>query len=154
MAEGKLTGDTGRLDSGLTKFLEAVAKYSGKDLVVKPKGGFRTASEEAEIVFKFWTSTLSRGNVFRKDSLSDENRKKLDDFYDDNDKQSFIALALKIPSYHKLGKAVDLTEPSSEQRKVLEKYMTRVPEKGCYHIQYKGSYPSEDVIKMELGVKE
>jgi len=34
---------------------------------------------------------------------------------------------------------------------VLIKYMKKVEEKGCFHVQYKGKLPSEDAIKKEFG---
>jgi hypothetical protein len=162
-----LKGDTDKIASEVQDFLNSVAKYGGKDITVKNGGGFRTAPDEANIVYRNWTGALKRGAVFETGSLSVANRQKLDEFYVKAEeskeaaaekakaKKAFLELAIKIPSYHKLGKAVDLVDNmSAPMKKVLEKYMKRVVEPGCYHIQWKGALPDEDTVKNELGVED
>ena len=76
---------------------------------------------------------------------SDDNKKKAE--------ADFRALAAKTPSLHVSGKAVDLAEGglTSDMKAVLIKYMKKVEEKGCFHVQYKGKLPLEDAIKKEFG---
>lgn len=165
MGDKTVKGDTNGVTKDLIDFLDLVAKYGGSDITIKQGGGFRSAKQEAGIVYRNWTGPLKRGAVFAKQSLPDAKRKELDDYYvtakeskdatSDEKKEaeaSFLETAMTIPSYHKVGKAVDLVETSltADMKKVLEKYMQRVPEPGCYHLQYKGAFPKEDTIKGEL----
>jgi hypothetical protein len=166
MADKTVKGDTKGITKDLLAFLDSVAKYGGSDITIKKGGGFRSASQEAGIVYRNWNGALKRGAVFDRRSLPEAKRKELEEYYvtakeskegTSADKQdaedSFLKTALTIPSYHKVGKAVDLVESSltSDMKTVLQKYMQRVPEPGCYHLQYKGAYPKEDKIKEELG---
>ncbi|HZR16878.1 MAG TPA: hypothetical protein VFE51_06080 [Verrucomicrobiae bacterium] len=166
MADKTVKGDTNGVTKDLIDFLDLVAKYGGSDIIIKQGGGFRSAKQEAGIVYRNWNGPLKRGAVFDKGSLPDSKRKELDEYYvtakeskeasSDDKKEaesSFLETAMTIPSYHKVGKAVDLVDSSltGPMKKVLEKYMQRVPEPGCYHVQYKGAFPKEDKIKEELG---
>jgi hypothetical protein len=168
MADNTVKGDTAKMFPEVIEFLDLVAKNGKKDITIKKGGGFRTQAQEAEIVYRNWTGSLKRGAVFDSGSLSGANREQLDKYYataeESKDaepakqkeaKAEFLKLALKIPSYHKLGKAVDLIDNMTPaMRKVLEKHMKFVDEPGCYHLQWKGSLPDEETIKKEMGIKE
>ncbi|HUR29393.1 MAG TPA: hypothetical protein VM509_14485 [Planctomycetota bacterium] len=166
MADKTVTGKKSGVNAEILDFLALVAKHGGKDIVIKD--GKRDASTQAERMWKNWTGTVDRGRVYvAGKSLTEANRKLLDDDWNighdakksAEDKKAaearFRALAAKTPSLHVSGKAVDLDEGSltAPMKKVLEKYMKRVQEKGCYHLQFHGKLPEEDVIKKELGVK-
>jgi hypothetical protein len=166
LADKTVTGKKSGVNQEILDFLALVAKHGGKDVNIKD--GKRDAAIQATRMYKNWTGTVDRGNVYvRGNSLTEANRKLLDADWNTahdakasaDDKKAaearFRALAAKTPSLHVVGKAVDLDESSlsAPMKKVLEKHMKRVQEKGCYHVQYKGKLPSEDVVKKELGVK-
>jgi hypothetical protein len=165
-AEGEVSGATGGVNAEVLDFLELVSKYGGKPIVILD--GKRDAGDQADRMFRYWTKTVDRGNVYvRGKSLTEAQRAELDQNWEtahdpgssaaDKKKAEaeFMKLAAKTASLHVVGKAVDLDESSltSAMKKVLEKYMKRVNEKGCYHVQYKGKLPSEDTVKKELGAK-
>ena len=164
MADKTVKGDTSGVNSEIIDFLDSVAKYGGKDITVL--SGKRDADEQAKAMYNNWTGTVNRGKVYvAGGSLTEAQRLELDKNWEtahdakasDADKtkaeKDFKALAAKTPSLHVAGKAVDLKEGdlTSDMKAVLIKYMKKVEEKGCFHVQYKGKLPAEDAIKKELG---
>jgi len=164
MADKTVKGKTAGVSQEIIDFLDLVAKYGGKDIVILD--GKRDASDQADAMYKNWTGTVNRGKVYvAGNSLTEAERLDLDKNWDtahdskasDDDKKKaeadFRALAAKTPSLHVSGKAVDLAEGglTSDMKAVLIKYMKKVEEKGCFHVQYKGKLPLEDAIKKEFG---
>src|SRR5215831_16791585 len=167
VADRTVNGKKAGVSQEILDFLAAVAKYSGNDIEIKD--GKRTASGQAQRMYKNWTGTVDRGNVYvAGGSLTESDRVELDRYWDtahdskasaDSKKKAeteFRKLAAKTPSKHVAGLAVDLVESdlTGPMKKVIVKYMKQVPEKGCFHVQYKGKLPSEEIIKKERGVKE
>jgi len=163
MADKTVKGAKAGVNQEILDFLDLVAKYGGKDIEIVD--GKREPSDQADAMYKNWTGTINRGKVYDKSALSEADRLAMDKDWetahdakanaDDKKKaeKDFRDLAEKVPSLHLVGKAVDLKEGSltSDMKAVLIKYMKKVEEKGCFHVQYKGKLPSEDVVKKEFG---
>jgi hypothetical protein len=167
MADKTVTGKTTGVMKEIIDFLDLVAKYGGKDIVVL--SGKRDSSEQAIAMYNNWTGTVSRGKIYVSGgAMTEAERAELDKNWDtahdskataDDRKKAeaeFKKLAAKTPSMHSSGKAVDLAESSltSDMKAVIVKYMKPVNEPGGFHVQYKGKLPAEDTIKKELGVEE
>jgi hypothetical protein len=162
MADKTVKGETNGVNQEIIDFLDLVAKYGGKDIQIK--SGKRTPSDQAEEMYNNWTGTINRGKVYEASALSATDRATMDKDWEtahdskaskeDKEKaeKEFRELGGKVPSLHVVGKAVDLVESglTNDMKTVLIKYMKQVPEKGCFHVQYKGKLPSDAVVKKEL----
>lgn len=139
---GGVQGKTHGVGQDIINYLRTIGQYFGITIAVT--SGYRDINGQARAMFDNWLK-LQRGNVYKKTTLPDNDRKVLDEYYnscvvakDDHHKrliahQNFLTLAAKTvgtKSQHCKGRAVDIARASlsrSAHSAILWK-MREVPE--------------------------
>jgi hypothetical protein len=153
---GKVSGQTNGVGQDILDFLEAVANYYGKE--IKILSGLRDKKKQADVMYRYWTKTLNRGQIYTVLKSNSKLRKQLDDLWtkgqdgDSDAEQSFKSEIEKIAgslSLHLTGRAVDV--PTNLDKKVvtvLKSQMHFIDEKNregqttCYHFDSKANLPA------------
>ena len=157
---GLVTGKKEGVKQDILDYLAEVAKFFGTDIYVND--GKRSAEDQAKTMFKHWLK-LSRGEIYKPESLPKESRLRMDNFYKiaketpaatkaqrDEATAKFLEEGRKVKSRHIVGDAVDLIAPqiSKPMRQALEMRLKHVHEgknPSCYHLQRKDQQPIPQV---------
>jgi hypothetical protein len=169
--KGKVNG----VGKDIVEFLEAVAGHYGKE--IKVTSGLRDKKKQADVMWRYWTKTLNRGQIYKALKSNSKLRKQLDDWWtkaieDKNASSSDKAAAEKSfkqeiekiagsLSLHLSGRAVDVsTSVDKKVFTVLKSNMNFVHEKNkegettCYHFDSKSNVPKvSDAMKAKWPAK-
>lgn len=145
-----VTGKTAGVGKDIIDYLQAVGEAF--DCTINVTSGLRDADAQASAMFNNWIK-LKRGAAYKKTALSEQMRKKLDEYYvtAKEDKKAdakakkraeadFLNLASEVKSKHNKGRAVDIATSSVNAKvlKVILLEMTEVKEDDrtdIYHVE-------------------
>lgn len=162
---GKILGETTGVGKDILDYLMGVADHYG--LSINITSGRRSPDEQGEAMFDNWIK-LKRGNVYKSSTLSNSDKKKLDEFYikavedkkassadkkkAENDFKALATDKVGAKSKHASGRAVDVAQRSvtSNAYKAIVQALKEVPEGGrtdIYHFESDSSvpFPSDDI---------
>jgi peptidoglycan hydrolase-like protein with peptidoglycan-binding domain len=156
---GKVVGNVTGVQADLVAYARAVAEFYGRD--IKISSGKRNNAEQAAVMFKYWTTNLKRGEIYRFLRDNPATRETLDELYAKaaegealssaeaaESKQKFLticsALAPKL-SAHLAGRAIDVSPKgcmTTAMRDAMKLVVKEVDEDSCYHYETAGAVPA------------
>lgn len=161
---GKLVGNVAGVQADLVAYAQAVAAFYGRD--IKISSGKRNPDDQARVMFKYWTTNLKRGAIYKFLQNNPATRELLDELYAKaaegkaadaaeaaEAKKKFTnyctALAPKL-SAHLAGRAIDVSPKgcmSTAMRDAMKLALKEVDEDTCYHYETKGTVPDAESLK-------
>lgn len=156
---GKLVGNVAGVQADLVAYAQAVAAFYGRD--IKISSGKRSPDDQARVMFKYWTTNLKRGQIYKFLQANPATRERLDELYAQaaegqapdaaaaaEAKKKFLtfctALAPKL-SAHLAGRAIDVSPKgcmTTAMRDAMKLALKEVDEDSCYHYETRGSVPT------------
>ena len=173
--KGKVSGPTAGVGKDIVDFLQAVADHYGKE--IKVTSGLRDKKKQADVMWRYWTKTLNRGQIYKALKSNTKLRTQLDEWWkkgnedrnasssekseaEKNFKREIEKIADSL-SLHLAGRAVDVsTSVDKKIKTVLESNMHFVLEKNtegqttCFHFDSKSKLPQvTDAMKSKWPAK-
>lgn len=156
---GKLVGNVTGVQADVVAYAQAVAAFYGRDIRIS--SGKRNADDQARVMFKYWTTNLKRGQIYKFLQNNPATRERLDELYGKaaeggaadaaeaaEAKKKFFnyctALAPKL-SAHLAGRAIDVSPKgcmTTAMRDAMKLALKEVDEDSCYHYETRGTVPA------------